>query len=239
MLPKRLRTAFCWDSWDQFASPLGGGGPQAVAESVGMWRSLGFNAVPSDGADNFIPNVTHPPVHHPWDDIPGGIVLSPAQRRGPVWQGLKYGVMFSAFGGGGSAGMGSLKALRLPRGAERTFNFSGSGLSPQQQAAERVKWGQALEFYAATRVMDVAYDGWFYQQDVRAVAAVVRYSQPDSISLDIEELPQLGVWAAVAHGSKNFARRKAATETARPRPPLRPALPSAPRGASRAQNTFV
>lgn len=62
-LPKRLRTAFCWGGHSEFSPPDALPSPTtnstaasaSIAQSVKVWRALGFNAVPDDGADTYIP----------------------------------------------------------------------------------------------------------------------------------------------------------------------------------------
>ena len=80
-LPKRLHTAYCWSGADEFVNDDSLG-----LNSISTWKALGFNAVPSVGA-----SYATPPAK------PGSI-LSPANRTGPEWAGMKYGIMTSPFG---------------------------------------------------------------------------------------------------------------------------------------------
>eukprot|EP01045_Picozoa_sp_COSAG04_P002527 COSAG04_NODE_92_length_26689_cov_12.755434_12_plen_577_part_00 len=80
-LPKRLHTAYCWSGADEFVNDDSLG-----LNSISTWKALGFNAVPGVGA-----SYATPPAK------PGSI-LSPANRTGPEWAGMKYGIMTSPFG---------------------------------------------------------------------------------------------------------------------------------------------
>ena len=134
-----------------------------------MWRSLGFNTIPSDGI------------------VSSSGTLAPSQRTGPEWAGMRYGVMMTAFGGGGPAGLGSMTALKMSVAAAQSYNLSSLGVSEAEMPDERAKLVAAATFFAKnTPVIDLSYDGVFYQKDVEAVTAVVNYSRPDDLSFDVE-----------------------------------------------------
>lgn len=174
-LPKRLHTAYCWSGPNEFVDDESLG-----LNSISMWKALGFTAVPGVGA-----SYETPPAK------PGSI-LSPANRTGSAWAGMKYGIMTSPFGTAGFSappfGLGSFAALKLTNissalsdGADG-FNFSAAGVSAAQEKVERDKWKAALEFYNETGVMDVSYDGFFKQNDLDTVTKLVTYAQPDYFS---------------------------------------------------------
>eukprot|EP01043_Picozoa_sp_COSAG02_P002326 COSAG02_NODE_54_length_43941_cov_54.857990_2_plen_574_part_00 len=201
VLPKRLHTAYCWSGARPFVddSKLG-------LDSISTWKALGFNTVPSDGA-----SYAQPP------NKPGGL-LNPSNRTGPEWASMKYGIMTSPFGTSGLSappfGIGSFTALKLKNISaslsDRSdgFNFSAAGVSATQEKVERQKWKAALEFYNRTGLMDLAYDGFFKQNDLETVTQLVQYTQPDYFSMDIESFPELEAWASVGYKSKNFVAAK-------------------------------
>eukprot|EP01050_Picozoa_sp_SAG11_P005253 SAG11_NODE_362_length_10182_cov_9.886641_10_plen_813_part_00 len=181
-LPSRLRTKFCWAGWQEFG--------RDTMEAVAMWRRLGFNTIPNDGI------------------VSTRGTLSPTQRTGSTWQGLSYGVMMSAFSGGGLAGLGSMAALKMSVAAAQIYNLSALRVSNAELPEERAKLVAAATFYSKNApVMDLSYDGVFYRQDVEAVAAVVNYTRPDYLSFDVEGLPALETWCQLASQSSNFHRR--------------------------------
>ena len=61
--------------------------------------------------------------------------------------------------------------------------------------------------------MDLAYDGWFRQNDFETVFRHVNYSRPDYYSMDIEAFPEWEAWAAVGFKSANFVERKLPAES--------------------------
>jgi hypothetical protein len=186
-LPKRLQTGFCWDGWSEF------GWNESL--SVQIWRRLGFNIIPSDGVSS-VANT-----------------LPSSERVGPEWDGLKYGVMMNLFGGGGPvSGEGTIAALKFSVASAQSFNLSSVGVTQENLAAERDKLVSAAQFYQAHKVLDISYDGVFFQNDVAQVAAIVEHSRPDFLSFDVEQLPPFEVWAKVAPNSSNFLRRHAASE---------------------------
>ena len=134
-----------------------------------MWKRLGFNTIPSDGI------------------VSASGTLAPSQRSGPEWKGLRYGVMMSAFSGGGPAGVGSMAALKMSVAAAQSYNLSAVGVNETDVPRERAKLLAAATFYAKNApIIDLSYDGVFYRKDVEAVVAVVNYSRPDDLSFDVE-----------------------------------------------------
>lgn len=201
VLPKRLHTAYCWAGARPFVDD-----PKLGLDSISTWKALGFNAVPSDGA-----SYAQPPDH------PDGL-LNPSNRTGPEWASMKYGIMTSPFGTSGFSappyGIGSFSALTLKNISaslsDRSdgFNFSAAGVNAAQEKVERQKWKAALEFYNQTGLMDLAYDGFFKQNDLETVTKLVQYSQPDYFSMDIESFPELEAWVSVGYKSSNFVAAK-------------------------------
>jgi len=148
-LPKRLHTAFCWSGPDQFVNDATKG-----LDSITTWRRLGFNTIPGVGAGGATP------LNH-WQEV-----LSPANRSGPEWDNISYGVETSPFLSEGFSyaplGLGSFTSLKMPLSAPddpKVFNFSRHGLTKAAEQAERTKWRNALEFYQDTKFMDLSYDG--------------------------------------------------------------------------------
>ena len=201
-LPKRLHTAFCWAGVKEFVDDKTLG-----LSSLATWRALGFNTIPSDGASGSMP------PGHP------GSLLSPANRTGSGWAGMKYGIMTSPFMRGGFSPLGSIEALTLKnvsasQSAGRDgFNFTAVGIGPAEEKIERLKWRHALEFYSETGVMDISYDGFFKQNDLATISKLVGYAQPDYFSMDIEAFPPV-ICRPASHGSQ---RRNAAGLLSTPR----------------------
>lgn len=207
-MPTRLHTAYCWSNADAFADNASLG-----LDSISTWKHLGFNTIPTDGASYAMPPAKPGPI------------LSPANRSGSQWQGLKYGIMTSPFLPGGFSsppyGIASFAALRLKNvsAADGTrppngFNFSSvPGMTPAREQVERGKWRAALQFYNDTGIMDLAYDGFFRQNDYATVSKLVAYAQPDAFSFDIESFPFLEAYAKVGWQSDNFAAGKQPNET--------------------------
>jgi hypothetical protein len=181
-LPKRLTTGFCWDRAAEFGSSTTG---------IGMWRKLGFNVIPTAGVSvaPFLPGST---------ESPSG-VLSPANRTGPAWEGMRYGVITN--------GMEVFTWLKLSPAAARAVNLSSYGVPDSELASEQAQLVAAANFYQTTKFMDVAYRGVFYRRNVAALAALVKWSGLDFLSFDIETLPPFESWVKVAANSSNFLER--------------------------------
>ena len=153
VMPKRLHTSFCWSDPFPFIDD-----PSAGYSSVDTWRQLGFNVVPQNGASYFI------------SPLESTALLSPANRTGSEWHGMRFGIMASPFGQAGFSappfGMGafvSLKKLVSEADNKGTtgFNFTRAALAngntpltAAQEAIERTKWRSALQFYNTTGVLD-------------------------------------------------------------------------------------
>lgn len=161
VLPKRLHTSYCWSGSHQFVD-------DATHSSVATWKALGFNTVPTDGAS------------YSTQGSAGGTggLLPPANRTGKDWADMRYGIMGSPFGTDGFSappfGLGCFKALKSPPAAARSagtdgFNFTAVGLTAAKEAVERSKWAAALDFFALTGEMDLAYDGWFRKNDMAII----------------------------------------------------------------------
>ena len=210
-LPQRLRSSFGWDYAEEFPTNQTLG-----LDGIATWRALGFNTVPAIGAGYPLPAVGWPGLaaHAP------GELLTPQQRAADqAWHGLKYEINLSPFNSEGFTAppyaLGSFNALSLPPSAADGgslplgFNFSAHGLSVEEEAAERVKWKAALLFHNATLVEDLSYDGFFFRNDLRAVGAIVNYTQADYLRMDIERFEHsLDEWVRVGYRSANFAPRK-------------------------------
>lgn len=202
VLPKRLHTSYCWANPLQFLD-------DATHSSVSTWKALGFNTVPTDGAS------------YSTQGVPGGTggLLSPANRTGKEWDDMRYGIMGSPFGTDGFSappfGIGSIKALTSPPAAAHSasttdggFNFTAVGLTAAQEAAERETWAAALQFFASTGKIDLAYNGWFREHDFSIITKHVQFSMPDYYSMDIESFPDWESWAQVGYKSQIFEKRK-------------------------------
>ena len=77
-------------------------------------------------------------------------------------------------------------------------------MSPDQEAKERAMWHNALVFYNTTGVMDLSYNGYFFHNDLSAIANLTRYTQPNYVLMDIECMPSLDAYVAVGYKSSNF-----------------------------------
>ena len=120
-----------FSQWDEFGASEAG---------VAMWGRLGFNVVPTDGVSA------------------ARGTLSPSNRSGAGWHGMRYGVMMNLGGGRGptAAEMGAFAALRLTPAAAASLNLSAAGVPAARLATERAKLVAAAAFYAQHKpVMDV------------------------------------------------------------------------------------
>ena len=122
-----------------------------------MWRKLGFNTIPAAGVSDA-------------PGFPG--VLSPTNRSGPAWDGVKYSMITNGPG----------VNLRLSPAAALAVNFTGL-VSAADIPAERAQLVAAAKFFAATEMLDVSYNGYFYRKNVKAMAALVKFSQPGKYTL--------------------------------------------------------
>ena len=61
-----------------------------------------------------------------------------------------------------------------------------SGLTPEQIATEMTKWQRAHEFSEKTGSLDIAYDGFFFQQNVDSFCAITAVTEPDWAFMDDE-----------------------------------------------------
>ena len=79
-LPKRLVTSFTWSNFGEFGKDY--------ADYLSIYRGLGFNTVPGVGLHYQNPDVSNT-KYFP----------EPANRTGPIWADMKYGVEHSTFHG--------------------------------------------------------------------------------------------------------------------------------------------
>ena len=207
-MPKRLHTSFCWSDPFPFIDE-----PNAGYSSVNTWRKLGYNVVPQNGVS--------------YDTAPFTSLLAPENRTGPDWHQMSFGIMASPFYQSGYSappyGMGTFASLTKPVGeADNTgptgFNFTRASLAngnvpltPTEEIAERTKWRNALKFYNETKVLDVSYNGWFYQQ-VRERHSLVfcvslHVSLTLCVSVCLSHLRTLPVWPSLLTGPSQTSSR--------------------------------
>ena len=131
------------------------------AADIGMWRKLGFNVIPTAGVSvaPFLPGST----------VPRTGVLSPSNRTGPEWEGMRYGVITN--------GMEVFTWLTLSPAAAQAVNLSSYGVPDSELAAEQAQLVAAAKFFEATKFMDVSYRGFFYRRNVPAPYIIVTYTQ--------------------------------------------------------------
>ena len=67
--------------------------------------------------------------------------------------------------------------LRLSLADALAVNFTGL-VSAVEIPAERAQLVAAAKFFAATKMLDVSYNGFFYRKNVKRMAALVKFSQP-------------------------------------------------------------
>ena len=173
--------------------------------ALDTYRRLGFNTVPG----SLVP--TQVPEHARSLSFDG---LTPAQRTGPEWQGLKYGPQ-------GSAWSELQDALSATTAAVASANLSSvcPGLTPDQESAEREKWMRAAQFYADLKArggdtgFDMAYDGCIRTQSVNQTVLQVAHSRPDVVIYDVEGYTYWELWQENIQLSTNAMSRRRAGET--------------------------
>jgi hypothetical protein len=208
VLPKRLHTSYCWSNPWLFPSDNRTGG----LSSLQMWRTLGFNTIPGAGSSE-----STSPSFNGRDNNIAGMRLPPGMKKGIATSPFRYGSLHGA--------PGCILALALKPDVSNqtegtmvipnvgTFNLSARGLSVTEAEAERIKWRAALEFHSHTGILDMAYQGWFQENDWATIADKVNASKSDYVTLDVEQFPDFESWAKVGWTSSNFAARKLKGET--------------------------
>ena len=184
VLPKRLHTAYCWSNAGMVAPKT--------------WKALGFNSLPNSNRSYGIAN-----------GMRSGFHTSPFLEPSKV----------ASCTGAECAAPGSLIALKMkPSAADQangtlvtswsSFNMSARGLNASETAEEQVKWRAALEFYNRTGLLDLSYDGFFFRNDLDAIAGSVDRAQSDYVTFDVESLPDFNSWMDVGYTSENFEGRR-------------------------------
>ena len=196
-LPHRLAPSLTWAPTYHF-------GPNETAEgmeaSVRMFRNVGMSTIPMDGARNVSPKKT--PEHY----------FSAEQRKASaLWEGLKYGPQISSFYDSFN-GMGMFEALAMSQeqmdATEPAKKMQSYGLSPAQIATELALLRNALDFHNKTGHIDVAYDGFFFHNDLNVTRQIVAYTTPDFLFVDSEQFTRWSDWLVNVGLSKNAAARR-------------------------------
>eukprot|EP00039_Didymoeca_costata_P020902 m.342807 g.342807 ORF g.342807 m.342807 type:complete len:866 (+) comp21856_c0_seq1:104-2701(+) len=186
-LPKQLVTSITWADSSFLLD-----GPVATAHGLSFlstYKKLGFNTVPLVSARL---GTSQPSFY-------------PGNRTGPAYQSLLFGPEDSSV---------------VPTGYSRYVNkppnasLLPSGLSPSQIQIEMMKWKNAYLFHNATKFIDVAYDGIFYQQDKMQFCLYAKTTQADWIYID-DEVYGAGwdTWRFLVTQSANAAARRLPTES--------------------------
>jgi hypothetical protein len=181
--PSHLAPSLAWAPQVYFSANTTADG---LAHSVETFGRVGLSVVPHDGAQLCRPTDVH------------CTLASPQERSaGNEWAGLQFGLEASTFQIASFLGpsMGDWQLMDeatmkswLPKLAQR-------GLSASEVAREEVLWRNAKAYCQATGFkLDPAYDGYFFQQDLNATAAILERAQPNYLFVDSEAFP---LWTAV------------------------------------------
>lgn len=213
-LPKRLTTSYTWSTPNSFA--LNNGEYPNNTNFFSIYKKLGFNTVPYSSADLLSQN-------SPW-------LLTPTQRQTEAWKDLKFGPEYSPLRGG-SWGLGYFTALNLTKLNSKynlnlteseidnyidNINFNetfGFNLSPEEITIEKIKWKNALHFYAKHQIVDIAYDGVFRSRDLKDMTDKANRTQPEYLFLDIEDFGSYNDWRDNIADSLNAQPHKNQGET--------------------------
>ena len=137
---------------------------------VETYARLGFNFVPQIFTEHFVP-----PAYDIFGTPPP--LLYPVNRSGPMWsRGLKFGPMHEGF----------KQFFSLPQHPDASL--LPHWVSPSETRTELLKWQRALNFSHGKwpTVLDLAYDGAFFLDDVNTFCAAMEIMQPDIVFVDDE-----------------------------------------------------
>jgi hypothetical protein len=169
-----------------------------------MFRNVGMTTIPMDGIRNVQPS-KHPEKY-----------FTPTQRKeasgtGGLWDGLMYGPQISSFYQSFN-GIGLFEALVMTEEAmdatNPTAKMQSYGLSPAQITKELTLIKNALEFHNQTGHIDVAYDGFFYNDALNVTRQIVEYTKPEFWFVDSEAFTRWQDWLINVGLSKNAAARR-------------------------------
>ena len=146
------------------------GGADQNLSFIETYARAGFNVVPQIFTEYFVPPAqdrfgTPPPL------------LYPANRTGAMWShGLKFGPMHEGF----------KQFFSLPK--QLNASLLPHWVPPSQTQTELLKWGRALNYSHGKwpTVLDLAYDGSFFVDDVNTFCAAMEIMQPDIVFVDDE-----------------------------------------------------
>ena len=140
----------------------------------------------------------------------------PANRTGPDWEGLRYGVEHSTFGAGfNGEGLFCLTAAKTGGVGCPVDPSNGAlkGLSAKAKAQELLKWTNAVDFFNSTGILDLSYDGFLLDNSFENVNAVTAIVKPDFVFTDAEKFPSYFLFANTISKSANAQARRRPGET--------------------------
>eukprot|EP01043_Picozoa_sp_COSAG02_P028282 COSAG02_NODE_1708_length_11229_cov_14.784097_3_plen_921_part_00 len=139
----------------------------------------------------------------------------PANRTGPDWDGLKYGIEHDTFGNGFNGNGFFCLATAKTGGVGCPVNESHlpSGISSDQAAMELRKWQNAVDFRNKTGLLDISYDGFLLNRSFENLRLITSLVQPDFIITDAEHFPPLNSYYTTIGLSANAEARRRPAES--------------------------
>eukprot|EP01045_Picozoa_sp_COSAG04_P005318 COSAG04_NODE_245_length_18929_cov_6.708391_4_plen_3740_part_00 len=201
--PKRLAPSLSWAPTEYFAPNATTAG---VAHSIKMFRAVGMTTIPMLGAEYRDPHAAASPGAAPF-------YWSKAQRAAsPMWQGLKYAPEISSFYHS-FMGPGLFEVLSNTSATPPLQVLRDANLSDAAIASEMALLSHALDFYNATRRVDVGYNGFFFRNDLDVVRQIVAFAKPEFLFVDSEKFCPWAVWLVSVGLSANAAARRQPAES--------------------------
>ena len=176
---------------------------------LSLYRRLGMSTFPTGDS-----NLIDPTKPDGYKDLK---YYFPANRTGPDWKGLRYGVEHATFGPGfNGEGLFCLTTAKTGPGVGCPVDPSNKalkGLSADAKAQELLKWKNAVDFHNSTGILDLSYDGFLLNNSFENLNAVTSIVKPDFVFTDAEKFPSYFLFADTIAQSANAQARRRSGET--------------------------
>ena len=188
-LPKKFCTSITWAEPEML---FDGASPEGQFTFLTTYKTLGFNTVM--GSPTAIGEKWS---HH-------------GNRTGPEWANLKYGPV-------GYHSSTFIGVPGIPPNAtlmQQMLGAASKDTSPSAVADEMRKWGAAQRFAAKHKhLVDWAYDGIFFANNLQDFCDGLKRSQADYSFLDVEGMGFYSHWRLTVADSENAQKRRWPGET--------------------------
>ena len=129
------------------------------------------------------------------------------QRNGNDWDGMSFGPEISGFTSAGYGNRGVYDLHNSPNATVVRQMLMATGRAGDKAAVDKElrKWADAQSFFNLSKRIDFAYDGIFWEADVKAFCDAMAVAKPDLVFVDNEASWSYSSWRQHVMHSKNAA----------------------------------